>query len=153
MGLLGQIIGGALASRAASGRSSPIASALMALLAMRAGGSGALMGGLGGLIERFRQNGHGDTINSWIGSGPNRPIEPRQLGEAIGPDNVRELERRTGMPQNDLLTQLSQLLPGIVDRLTPGGRLPRNEDLVDEDGDGIDDRLQQPPRREPPRSF
>jgi uncharacterized protein YidB (DUF937 family) len=130
MGLLNQIIGGALASRAASGNSSPLMSALMMLLAARAGGTGAVVGGLGGLAERFQRNGHGDVMNSWIGTGANRPIQPNQLAEALGPDDIDELQRQTGMPRQDLLSELSHMLPGVVDKLTPHGRMPDRDEMA-----------------------
>ena len=130
MGLLGQIIGGALASRAASGNSSPLMSALMLLLAARAGGTGAAIGGLGGLIERFRRSGHGDVMDSWIGTGANRPLRPDQLAAALGPDGIDELERETGMPRQDLLSELSRVLPGVVDKLTPHGRMPDRDEMA-----------------------
>jgi uncharacterized protein YidB (DUF937 family) len=84
---------------------------------------------LGGLLERFTQSGHGDKINSWIGPGQNQPIEPHELEGALGDDTVQDLSRQTGLPRGDLLGQLSQLLPGVVDQLTPQGRMPPREDM------------------------
>ncbi len=62
------------------------------------------MGGLGGLLQQFQRNGHGDVMESWIGAGQNRPIAPHQLQEALGPDTINDLSQRTGMPQQDLLS-------------------------------------------------
>jgi uncharacterized protein YidB (DUF937 family) len=141
MGILDQVIRSALGSGASTqsgqGRS-PIMMALLALLASRAlaGGSsqqpqgGGDLGGLGGLVDRFRQGGFEDIIKSWIGTGANRQIAPEQMQSALGPDTVDHLARETGMPREDLLAQLSQLLPGVVDKLTPGGQLPREQDLL-----------------------
>ncbi len=129
MGMLSQIIGGMLASRAASGKSSPLMSVLMALLAAKSGGAGAMMGGLGGLVERFRRNGQGNVMNSWIGTGENEPIAPDQLENALGADTVNDLARESNMPREDLLTQLSQMLPGVVDKLTPQGRMPERSEM------------------------
>ena len=93
-----------------------------------AGGLGGLVGsGLGGLLERFQQNGRGDAFESWVGTGPNQAIAPDDLGQALGDDTVDELSRETGMGREDLLAQLSQALPEAVDGLTPEGRIP-NED-------------------------
>ena len=88
------------------------------------GGLGGGMGGLGGLLQQFQRNGHGDVMDSWIGTGANRPIAPHKLGEALGPDTISELSQRTGMPQQDLLSELSRVMPDVVDKLTPHGRLP-----------------------------
>lgn len=98
------------------------------------GGLGGLLGGAGGagglgaLVEQFTRAGHGDTINSWIGSGQNRSIAPHDLGAALGPETVGQLSQQTGMGSNDLLSQLSHLLPGVVDQLTPQGRMPTEQE-------------------------
>ena len=85
-------------------------------------------GGLDGLIEQFERGGLGDVIESWIGHGENRPIAPNRLADALGPETVGALEQRTGMNRDDLLAQLSQALPQVVDALTPQGRRPTGAD-------------------------
>jgi uncharacterized protein YidB (DUF937 family) len=92
-------------------------------------GSGGLLSGLGGLLSRFQQSGQGDVINSWIGSGQNQPISPSQLGTALGPDIIKTLAERTGLSEAEIASHLSQLLPGVVDKLTPNGRLPTIAEL------------------------
>ncbi len=89
-----------------------------------AGADGGLLAGLGGLLERFQQSGQGDIIKSWIGNGQNQPISASQLGTVLGPMVISALAAKTGMSEQDLTHQLSQLLPGVVDKLTPNGRLP-----------------------------
>lgn len=89
-----------------------------------AGGIGGMLGGgIGELIERFRQGGRGETAESWVRTGPNRPISGEELGQAIGPDVLDELERRTGLSRAELLARLSRDLPDAVDRYTPDGRV------------------------------
>ena len=88
------------------------------------GADGGLLGGLGGLLNKFQQNGLGDVMNSWVGPGENKPVSPGQLGSALGPDILKQLTQKTGLSQQDLMAQLSQILPGVVDKLTPNGRLP-----------------------------
>src|SRR5215471_4473855 len=83
-----------------------------------------LAGGLGGLFNQFQQSGLGDVMKSWIGTGPNQPISPNQLGSALGPKIIQVLAQKTGMSEQELTAQLSQILPGVVDKLTPNGRLP-----------------------------
>jgi uncharacterized protein YidB (DUF937 family) len=90
---------------------------------------GGLLGGLSGMLQSFQQGGHGDVINSWIGPGQNRPIAPDQLHQALGPDAVNNLSRLTGMPQNELLSELSRVLPSVVDKLTPHGRMPDQAEM------------------------
>jgi uncharacterized protein YidB (DUF937 family) len=89
---------------------------------------GMLGGGLGNLLERFNQNGHGDVMQSWIGSGPNQQISPDQLENALGPEDIDELSRETGMDRSELLSELSHSLPQVVDGLTPHGRLPEQHE-------------------------
>jgi uncharacterized protein YidB (DUF937 family) len=138
MGLLDDVIGAALGSKSGGGQTSPIMMALMALLASRAsGGSGAQqpgslggLGGLGDLLNQFQQNGLESIIKSWIGTGQNQAISPSQLHQALGPDTVNDLSAQTGLPHDDLLAQLSKVLPAVVDKLTPNGQLPSEADLL-----------------------
>ena len=89
-----------------------------------AGTGGLLSGGLGQLLERFRQNGHGDTAQSWISQGPNKEIAPPQLEQAIGDDVLETLTQQTGLTKDELLARLSRELPGAVDKYTPDGSIP-----------------------------
>jgi uncharacterized protein YidB (DUF937 family) len=76
------------------------------------------------VLQSFQQSGHGDVINSWIGHGQNPPIAPDQLHQALGPDAINNLSRLTGLPQDQLLADLSRVLPDVADKLTPNGRMP-----------------------------
>jgi uncharacterized protein YidB (DUF937 family) len=90
-----------------------------------AGGVGSLLnGGIGELLEHFKQNGQGDTAQSWIDHGPNKAVTPPELKQAIGPDVLQKLEQQTGLSQEELLARLSRELPAAVDKYTPEGRLP-----------------------------
>jgi uncharacterized protein YidB (DUF937 family) len=93
------------------------------------GGDGGLLAGLGGLLNRFQQSGQGDVMKSWVGSGQNMPISPSQLGSVLGPSIVSSLAQRTGLSEQEITTQLSQILPGVVDKLTPNGRLPTQAEI------------------------
>jgi uncharacterized protein YidB (DUF937 family) len=104
---------------------------IAAMLANRGGGAmgggsatGGAGGGLGELLERFRGAGFGEQAESWVRPGPNIPISPGDLGSVLGDDVVGGLARHTGLPQGDLLDQLSRMLPQAVDRVTPEGRVP-----------------------------
>lgn len=163
MGLLDQVLSGALGSRTDQqhGGSSALMTALMTLLSSGAlsgatghqgGGAGGLgdllggmagngnsgatpmpgggMGGLGGLVQSFQRAGHGDVLQSWIRPDQNHEISPNQLGEAIGYGTVDDLSRQTGMDRGDLLAELSKVLPGIIDQMTPHGRLPNKDEMA-----------------------
>jgi uncharacterized protein YidB (DUF937 family) len=90
---------------------------------------GGLFGGLSGLLQSFQQGGHGEVMNSWIGPGQNQPIAPDQLHQALGPDAVNNLSRLTGLPADQLVSELSRVLPGVVDKLTPQGRMPTQAEM------------------------
>ena len=92
-------------------------------------GAGGLLGGLGGLLDKLHKGGLGEVANSWVGSGQNQPVSPKQLGPALGPDIIKALAQRSGLSEEELTKQLSQVLPGVVDKLTPAGRLPTLAEL------------------------
>ena len=140
---LGMALLGYLASRGMGGSGSQAGSGggLGGLLGGLMGGSGQQPGpeahaaasdGLGALLERFQQRGYGDVANSWIARGRNQPIAPDQLQEALGPETVNDFARQTGVSQEEALTQLSQGLPTLVDRLTPEGRIPDEQEMASE---------------------
>ena len=86
---------------------------------------GGIGGALGGLLNHFQNNGMGDVANSWVGTGANMPINGAQLSQVLGPDMVAKIAATTGMSPDQILAQLSQVLPQVVDHLTPGGQMPR----------------------------
>jgi uncharacterized protein YidB (DUF937 family) len=92
-------------------------------------GAGGLLGGLGGLLNKLQQGGLGNATNSWVGSGQNQPVAPGQLGSALGPNIIKTLAQQTGLSEDELTKQLSQVLPGVVDKMTPNGRLPTIAEL------------------------
>jgi len=89
-----------------------------------------MLGGLGGLLNQFQQSGLGDVVKSWIGPGQNQPISPNQLGAALGPQIIKILAQQTGMSEQEISTHLSQILPNVVDKLTPNSRMPTQAELA-----------------------
>ena len=98
------------------------------LLAGGAAGS-VISGGLGDLLKQLQQNGHGETANSWVSPGPNKQIAPNDLAGALGVDQINGLMSQTGLSREDLLSGLSRQLPGVIDHLTPDGRVPTESEL------------------------
>jgi uncharacterized protein YidB (DUF937 family) len=88
-----------------------------------------LGGGLNDLVDRFKQSGRGDLADSWVGTGPNKEVEPRELEQAIGPDVLQTLEKQTGLSRDEILARLSRELPNAVDKYTPDGRIPREDEF------------------------
>lgn len=125
--VLGSVLGGGQAQAPRGDTSGTLMQIVAAMLANQGQGAGSAAGGLGGLAglaEQFQRGGLGKVMNSWIGTGQNLPISPDQLGGVLGGDVLGKLTQHTGMNQGDLLGQLSQLLPQMVDRATPEGRIP-----------------------------
>ena len=98
------------------------------VLAGGAAGS-VLSGGLNDLLKQLSQAGQGSAANSWVGTGPNKSIEPNDLAKALGADQIQTLMAHSGLSREDLLASLSQHLPEVVNQLTPDGRLPTEQEL------------------------
>jgi putative toxin-antitoxin system antitoxin component (TIGR02293 family) len=86
--------------------------------------AGSILAGLTDLIGKLSEGGVAPQVNSWVGHGPNEPVPPEQLGSALGQNVLEELSQRTGMSQQELLNQLSTVLPQIINHMTPDGRMP-----------------------------
>jgi uncharacterized protein YidB (DUF937 family) len=121
--ILGKLLGGGKTASAPTPQPAPQAAPTAA------GADGGLLGGLGSLIEKFQNAGHGETVDSWVGTGPNKPIQPGQLQNTLGNDTLSNLAAQAGISKEDLLAQLAQALPAIIDKLTPNGRLPTQAEV------------------------
>ncbi|WP_411727446.1 YidB family protein [Methyloglobulus sp.] len=86
-------------------------------------------GGISGLVDKFTQSGLGDIAASWIGKGENKSVSAAQLVEALGEEKVAELAKEAGIPANKGADVLSQVLPSIVDKMTPDGEVPEEHHL------------------------
>lgn len=91
--------------------------------------AGNVLSGLNDLIGKLSAGGHDGAVNSWIGAGANQPIAPGQLGAALGQQTLQDLAAKSGMSQEELLQQLSLVLPNLVNHLTPNGTLPTQQQL------------------------
>ena len=109
-GGLGDILGGILGGRSPGGAT--------------AGRRGSGLDELSDIVDRFDKNGQGDIAQSWVGPGENKQVSPAQMGAVLDPGAVDQLAEATGIDRDELLAGLARTLPGVVDRLTPDGRLP-----------------------------
>ncbi len=82
-------------------------------------------GGLGGLIGKFEQAGLGGAMSSWIGSGPNQAVSGNQITSALGSGTLTDIAAKLGINPDEAASQLSQLLPGLINHLTPQGQAPQ----------------------------
>jgi uncharacterized protein YidB (DUF937 family) len=101
------------------------------LLAGNGKGGNVLTEGLGGILDTFRSSGQRETADSWVTPGvPTRGLTPAEVEQAIGRDNLGELSKRTGLSHEELLERLATAIPETVDRLTPDGHMPADDDEV-----------------------
>ncbi len=91
---------------------------------------GSVLDGLGGLIKQFQQKGLGDVVDSWVRTGKNKNVDADQVSVALGGDVVDELSRRTGLSRDEVVAELARMLPNVVDKLTPDGRLPTRQEVM-----------------------
>ena len=118
----------------AGGQSSPQQQASMPQASAQQGSSpagqdAANFGGLGGLLAQLQAGGLDDIVKSWVGTGQNKPVQPDELGDALGKRAVTQMADKAGCTQDDLLTQLSKALPGLIDKLTQDGRIPTQQEV------------------------
>ena len=93
------------------------------------------IGGLPGLVNKFQNGGLGDIISSWVGTGANQPISADQIINAVGADRVHEIANKLGVADNQVSDGLASVLPQIIDKLTPNGKVPEGDVL--EQGIGL----------------
>lgn len=85
---------------------------------------GGAAGGLGDLVDSFKKSGLGKKADSWVGTGQNETVTPAEVEKGVGGDVIDELAKQTGISREELLKRLSDVLPGMVDKMTPAGKLP-----------------------------
>lgn len=117
MGILDSIVGQVLGG---GNSQNLLINAIMSLI-------GGQSGGLDGLVKQFTSKGLGDIINSWVGTGKNLPITPQQVQQVLGNKAVGDIAKKAGITADDAASQLSKLLPQVVDKLTPSGKVPSGD--------------------------
>ena len=119
--MLEQLLRGALQGFTGNqaGSSNPLLEIAAAMLS-----NNGQFGGLQGLIEQFQRAGLGGHMNSWISTGQNQPISPDQLTQVLGSGQLQQMAQQAGLDPQALSGQLSQLLPQMIDKLTPHGQAP-----------------------------
>ena len=102
----------------------------------KAGGNPALMDGVvdllknkgvGGVVKDFKERGLADLVSTWVGTGENKLISPEQIKTALGSEKLQALAERAGVSPENASRFLTEILPGLVDKLTPAGTLPADD--------------------------
>lgn len=115
MDQMGQVVGDLLGGQSTQ---NPLLQAVNSLL-----GNNSNLGGLAGLVQAFQKNGLGEIVNSWVSTGQNMPVSPQQIEQGLGSDVLRQLASNAGLSPQDASSQLSNLLPNLIDKLTPNGKI------------------------------
>ncbi len=125
-GLLGNVIGSALGGGGQqAGGANPMLNIVLGMLANGGGAQGGgAMGGLGGLLGQFQQAGLGHVMESWIGSGANHAISGDQITQVLGSGQIGQIAQQLGLSHGDAAGQLAQMLPQIINHVTPNGQAP-----------------------------
>ena len=125
MGLFDSVVGAVSGHMQQNGGLSDVLGSLLA--------NNSEVGGLNGLVEKFNQHGMGDIVSSWIGQGNNLPISADQITSALGNGTLGNIASQMGIDPAQLSGQLAQMLPGLIDKLTPNGAVP--EGCLGQSGD------------------
>jgi uncharacterized protein YidB (DUF937 family) len=125
-GGLGDVLGGMLSGAGGGAGAGGLGSVLGGVLAGGAGGAG----GLGALLEQFQRAGFGEQASSWVSTGDNLPLPPEAIGQVLGDDTLAQIARQAGVSEAEAGAGLAQLLPDVIDRVTPDGQAPDLDQLV-----------------------
>lgn len=128
-GGLGGLLGGLFGGQSTAAPGGGIGGMLGGLLGGGAAG-GMLSSGLGNLLKDFQNTGNGDVAKSWVGTGQNAELTPDALEKAIGGDTLSKLMAQSGLSRTELLEGLREHLPNFVDKLTPDGRVPTEQEAA-----------------------
>jgi len=87
-------------------------------------------GGISGLVRTFQEKGLGEVVSSWISTGKNMPISADQIQSVLGHPQVKEIAQKLGVSTEEASQNLAQMLPQVIDKLTPNGSLPSSDDML-----------------------
>lgn len=125
MGLFDQVVGAVMSGQTADGAANPLLAGIMQLV------NDPQTGGLAGLVQAFQNGGLGEIAKSWVSTGQNLPISAEQIQSVLGSSGIlQNLASQFGLSSEQVSGQLAELLPQVVDKLTPNGTIPDSNDLV-----------------------
>ena len=122
-GILGSLMGGAVGG--AGAQQSPLMQIALRILQQN--------GGVEGVLDKFRQGGYADQASSWLSTGQNLPISGAALQEVLGSGTIGQIAQQLGLSHGEAAGGLAQMLPQVIDKLTPSGTIPDNHnDMVEQ---------------------
>ena len=122
MGLLDSVLGAITGQTggAAGGGNGALLQAAIGMLANNSAG-----GGIAGMAQQFQQAGLGHLLDSWVGQGQNLPISADQITQVLGSGQIGQIAQQLGLSHGDAAGQLAQILPQVINQLTPNGQVPQ----------------------------
>ncbi|WP_144185002.1 YidB family protein [Elioraea rosea] len=129
--ILGSVLQGMLGGQAQAGhggaQANPLAGVIAALLTPQQGQAAQAFGsgGIEEILSQFRNAGYGSQAESWLGTGPNKSIEPQAMRAVFGEERLGAMAAEAGLPKDDLMSGLARMLPQVIDGLSPQGQLPQ----------------------------
>jgi uncharacterized protein YidB (DUF937 family) len=154
MGLLDSVLGGMMGGGQQGQGTNPLMQMALQMLMSKAGGSaggagGGLggmlggmlgggqsnvsapnVGGLGGILDAFQKGGLGHIADSWVSQGDNMPVTGDQVSQVFGKDKISEMASQLGMSHGDVSGGLAQILPQLVNHVTPNGQVPQDHNML-----------------------
>ena len=122
MGLFDSIAGAAISKLSGGGSQGAMVQAAITLFNEH--------GGLAGILHKFRENGMEAEVASWVGKGKNLPIAAERIQQVVGRNALNDMAKKFDIPADELSRKLAEYLPGVVDKLTPEGKVPKNQTSV-----------------------
>jgi uncharacterized protein YidB (DUF937 family) len=131
-GVLGSVFGRGSDQAEIGKGSSPIGGkgALVAMLLPLAMRWVQQNGGIGAVLDRFKQQGYSRQAASWVSTGENQPVDAQAVSEVVGTEELSRLSQQLGVPHDQVASGLADILPEVVDHLTPAGDVPQDADDV-----------------------
>ena len=128
MGLFDFLKGGTKVAETAAGGGAAVAGSAEETAVSGLLGEGG--GQLPALLDKFGGSGLGDTVKSWVAKGPNLPISPDQIKSVLGSDQISGVASKLGISSDAAAAKIADVLPKLIDKLTPDGLVPHPEDIA-----------------------
>ena len=100
-------------------------------------------GGVGAVLDRFHQQGFGKQAQSWVHTGDNDGIDGNAVQQVVGGSELQQMAQRLGVPEQEVAQAFAEIMPQMVDKLTPQGQVPPHADAVlEESRDTLEKEIQ-----------
>lgn len=91
-------------------------------------------GGVGAVLDKFKQKGFDREARSWVATGDNAEVDEKAVEQVVGREELSSMAQRLGVPEKEVAQAFAEIMPTMVDKLSPDGQLPREADEVLDEG-------------------